>query len=155
MGIREYEDIPRIYLDMDGPLSDFDSYCAVNGFDPEQAKLYSGTYLNLQPTEDAIESVKILKSIKNFDLFVLSKIPRLNPGAATEKHFWLQRYFPVLADRLILSPDKGCIGTYRDLLIDDHPEWANAKNFPGTVIGFGKQHNTNWRTIIREIQDSF
>jgi hypothetical protein len=136
MGVRIYPDLPRVYLDMDGPLANFDLYCQERKLDPHQAKLYSGTYLNLPPTEGAIEAVRKLLKRSHLFLFVLSKIPSGNPGAATEKHFWLERHLPELSKRLILSPDKGCFGTARDYLIDDHPEWANAHNFPGTIFKF-------------------
>jgi 5'(3')-deoxyribonucleotidase len=121
---------------MDGPLADFDLYCQIKKLDPQVAKKYSGTYLNLAPTTGSIEAVEVLTSMKNLDVFVLTKIPSENHGAATEKHIWLERYFPTLVKHLIISPDKGCVGTKRDFLIDDHPEWANAHNFSGEIITF-------------------
>lgn len=148
MGVRVYPDLPRIYLDMDGPLADFDKYCVQRGYEPEQAKKYSGTYLNLPPTTGSLETVIELLEMHRFDIFVLSKIPSENPGAATEKHFWLERFFPPLAKKLILSPDKGCVGTPRDFLVDDHPEWANAHNFPGTILHFGSIECRNWGDVL-------
>jgi hypothetical protein len=123
----------------------------MKGYDPKVAKKFSGTYLNLPPTIGAIEAVKELTLLKTIEVFVLSKIPSENPGAATEKHFWLARHIPILADRLILSPDKGCVGTARDFLIDDHPEWANANNFPGEIITFktiANQSGQSWSEIL-------
>jgi 5'(3')-deoxyribonucleotidase len=58
----------------------------------------------------------------------LSKIPAENPHSATEKMLWVREHFPYLGDKIILTPDKGCVGSQRDFLIDDHPEWANANN---------------------------
>lgn len=133
---------------MDGPLADFDLYCTQRGLDPKEAKRYSGTYLNLPPTKGALENVAELLEMNKLYLFVLSKIPAENPGAATEKHFWLERYFPPLASRLILSPDKGCVGSPRDFLVDDHPEWANAHNFPGTILHFGAPSCRNWGDVL-------
>lgn len=152
MGVRTYPNLPRIYLDMDGPLADFDHYCQLRGFDPKEAKLYSGTYLNLPPTYGALEGVAELLAKPNLFIFVLSKIPSGNPGAATEKHFWLERHLPRLAQRLILSPDKGCIGTERDFLVDDHPEWANAHTFPGTILKFKTSSSDtghDWNSILQ------
>jgi len=146
MGVRFYPDLPRVYLDMDGPLADFDLYCQLKGLNPKEAKRYSGTYLSLPPTVDAIDAVEFLISKRNLDLFVLSKIPSENPGAATEKHFWLERHLPALASRLILSPDKGCVGSKRDFLVDDHPEWANADKFPGEIITFKTISNKSGHT---------
>ena len=148
MGVRVYPNLSRIYLDMDGPLADFDLYCTSNGLNPHEAKRYSGTYLNLPPTEGAIEAVAQLLAKPEYYLFVLSKIPSENPGAAIEKHFWWQRHIPALASRLILSPDKGCVGTPRDFLVDDHPEWANAHNFPGTIVHFGAEKYRGWTEVL-------
>ena len=151
MGVRVYSNVPRVYLDMDGPLADFDLHCLMKGIHPSQAKLHSGTYLNLSPSEGAIEAVDYLTKLTIIDVFVLSKIPSQNHGAATEKHFWLERYFPTLAKRLILSPDKGCVGSARDFLIDDHPEWANANNFPGEIVQFftpSTQTGRTWAEIL-------
>lgn len=53
-----------------------------------------------------------------------------------------------------MSPDKGCVGTKQDFLIDDHPEWANAHNFAGQVIKFGAPRDDkfvcarNWKDVI-------
>lgn len=137
---------------MDGPLADFDLYCLDLGLDPSHAKLYCGTYLHLPVTDHALEAVERLTSDTRWDVFVLSKIPSGNPGAATEKHFWLRKYFPTLEKKLILSPDKGCVGSSRDILIDDHPEWANAHNFPGTIIKFDSSHPlAAWKQILSRL----
>jgi 5'-nucleotidase len=118
MSVRNYPDVPRIYVDMDLPL--------ING---------------------AKEGIAHLLSL-GFFVMCLTKIPSENPSAASDKILWLNEHFPSLNDYVIISPDKGCVGTTRDFLIDDHPEWANAHNFPGTVVHFasGKFPN-NWRDV--------
>lgn len=147
---KRFRDVPRIYLDMDGPLADFDRYCADNRLDPEHAKLYGGTYLNLPVTEGANQAVYMMESLlPNVELFILSKIPTDNPTAATEKHHWCARHFPTLTKKIILSPDKGAVGSERDILIDDHPERANAEKFRGRVVKFIA--SDGWTPILAEL----
>ena len=136
MSVKVYRDVPRVYLDMDGPLAEFDGYCKKINLEPNVAKLLDDTYPSLLPTEGSIEAVHKLLAMDKLDVFVLTKIPSKNLGAASDKLRWLDRYLPMLVPRLIVSPDKGCVGTARDYLVDDHPEWANAHNFPGRVMTF-------------------
>lgn len=136
---------------MDGPCADYDLYCRTTGQKPDEAKLIRGTYAALPVTPGAIEAISQLIAMKGVDTWLLSKIPSENFLSATEKFQWTARVFPSLADKLILSPDKGCVGTYLDFLIDDHPEWANATNFPGRVLKFKTMQNNdgfNWNEII-------
>ena len=97
---------------------------------------------------------------------ILTKIPSENPYAASEKIVWLKRHLPILEDLIIITPDKGCIGTSRDTLVDDFPEWANAHNFPGQIIQFGGQPKLdeyvlraghlwakNWSTLIEMFKE--
>jgi hypothetical protein len=58
-----------------------------------------------------------------------------------------KRYALILGDHIIVSPDKGAVGTARDFLIDDHPEWANAHNFSGTPIHF----KNNWSEVCAQL----
>lgn len=146
MSVRKYPDVPRVYVDMDGPLANFEAYCQEIGKPPKETKLLSGTYLNLPPVSQAIESVSLLLDLGYF-VMVLTKIPSQNPGAASEKIFWLRQHFPVLKDHIIITPDKGCVGTKRDFLIDDHPEWANADTFKGEIITFEGPKGKSWNQI--------
>ena len=136
MSVRTYNPGPRIYLDMDGPLADFDAAAKKHNIHPSKLKLLTGAYMSLPVTEGALHAVGQLLANKK-EVFVLTKIPSQNAVAATEKIVWLRNNFPNLGDRIIISPDKGCIGTPADVLVDDHPEWANAHNFPGDIIKFG------------------
>jgi 5'(3')-deoxyribonucleotidase len=82
---------------------------------------------------------------------VCTKIPSKNPYAAAEKLIWMSKHLHILHDRVIITPDKGCIGTKRDYLIDDHPEWANAHNFEGTILKFTKTFG--WPQILEYFAD--
>lgn len=143
MGVMTYPNKPRVYLDMDGVLADFDRAAHEHGMDPAHFKRVAGAYFGMEPVPGAIEAVRQMEAM-GFLTFGLTKIPRSNPYAATEKLLWARHHFPSIADRIIISPDKGAVGTARDFLVDDHPEWANANNFPGTVIRF----EGDWSAVL-------
>lgn len=136
MSIRDYPDKQRIYLDLDGVIADFARAMKEHNLAAKDAKIIPGWYSNLQPMEGAIAGVNKLLDA-NQAVFILSKIPSENPGAASEKLLWVNRYLPRIGDHVIISPDKGCVGALRDTLVDDMPEWANAHKFPGRIIRFG------------------
>lgn len=143
MGSRVYPDVPRVYFDIDGVLADFDGAAAKLGITEKEYKVLPNAFKNLFPINNALESVQKI-AYMGFDCWCLSKIPKENINAATEKLFWIQKYIPMLHDKVILTSDKGAVGTSRDFLIDDHPEWANASNFRGTVIRF----TNNWPEVV-------
>lgn len=146
MGIRTYPDTPRVYLDMDGPLANFDKAALEHGMDPSHFKRVAGAYLNLEPTPGAKAAVAALLAA-GFQVFALTKTPKSNPYAATEKLLWVRHHFPDLDDKVIISSDKGAVGTPRDFLVDDHPEWANANKFAGTIVHF----KFDWTESLAEI----
>lgn len=148
MSIRVYPDVPRIYVDMDGVIADFELECSELNVHPSQGKLIPGIFRNLPVMPGAINGVNQLLDM-GFFLMCLTKIPEENPSAATDKILWLYDNFPMLKDYIIISPDKGCIGTKRDFLIDDFPHFANASNFPGTFLHFNGSSFKTWDDIIR------
>lgn len=146
MGIKTYKNIPRVYFDMDGVLADFEKYVQEHGGKHNIVKNIIGTYINLEVLEGSKEAINTILEF-GYDIFVCSKPPKENSYAVNEKYQWLNIHFPEFKDRIIITPDKGCIGTVKDYLIDDHPEWANANNFPGKVLEF----KGNWTYIIMEL----
>ncbi|MDI9689808.1 hypothetical protein QM326_34780 [Burkholderia cenocepacia] len=146
MGIRHYPDKVRVYVDMDGVIADFEGAARAHAMEPSHFKRVAGAFLDLDPIPGAAEAVAALDAA-GYLVFALTKIPRSNPHAATEKLLWVRRHFPSLDDRIIITPDKGAVGKARDFLVDDHPEWANASNFPGTVIVF----TGDWKQAMRQI----
>lgn len=145
MGVREYPDTVRVYLDMDGPLADFERAVKIENSSIDIHKKIAGAYMRLPVTNGAQEAVRKIISL-GFEPFSLTKIPRSNPYAATEKLLWTDINFPELHDRVLIVPDKGAVGRSCDILIDDHPEWANANNFKGTIIKFFPEEG--WAPII-------
>ncbi len=135
MGKRSYPDQPRVYIDMDGVMADFGAECVRRATTPDALKRCPGAYRALRPLAGATDAIAKLQALGT-EVFVLTKIPASNPCAATEKLLWIRDHFPSLDDRVIITPDKGCVGEARDVLLDDHPEWANADLFRGTTICF-------------------
>lgn len=157
MGVRQYEDIPRIYVDMDGPQADYEREMIISGIPSKRLKLIRGTYTRLTLVPGAREAILELLRLKA-EVFTLTKAPDGSVWAASEKMEWQYANMPELRDRIIITPDKGAVGRPCDYLIDDHPEWANAKNFPGTIIKFdavydqktGRSTN-NWEQIVYQL----
>lgn len=131
---------------MDGVIADFDAECIRRGMAPDELKRCAGAYRMLSPMAGAADAVALLQA-QGVEVFVLTKIPSSNPCAATEKLLWVRDHFPNLAGRVVITPDKGCVGGTRDVLIDDHPEWANADHFRGTLIHFGG----NWAAALTAV----
>lgn len=155
MSVRDYPDVPRIYVDMDGPTADFERGMIEHDLPASKFKLIPGSYINLHPTPGAIDGIHALMDM-GFFVMMLTKIPSENPYSAAEKIMWIYKHIPKMEDHIIIAPDKGCVGTQRDFLIDDHPEWANAHNFAGTILKFGgepdeansHEHHPNWESIV-------
>lgn len=147
MAERNYPDLPRVYFDMDGVLADFEKESRDRNIPFSELKMTIDAYRHLPIMPGAKEAVQRAMAA-GYDVFVLTKIPKKNPYAATEKLFWIQDHFPELDDKVIITSDKGAVGDTRDILVDDHPEWANAHNFGGTVIKF----TGDWEALYSVIE---
>ena len=143
MGVRNYPDIPRVYFDFDNTLADFVRAASEHNMAPSEFKLVPGAYRHLPLMPGAADAVCEVLAM-GLDPFGLTKCPAKNPLSATEKLLWTADYLPQLDDKVIISSDKGAVGTPRDYLVDDMPEWANAHNFPGTVIRF----TGDWKVVF-------
>ena len=148
MGVRVYPDIPRVYFDFDNTLADFISAARARNMTPGQFKLVAGAYRSLPLMPGAAEAVARATAL-GLDPFGLTKCPSQNPYSATEKFLWTADNLPALHDKVIITSDKGAVGTARDFLVDDMPEWANANNFRGTLIHF----TGDWEAVFRIITE--
>lgn len=138
MAERVYSNPKRVYFDMDGVLADFEKEAIKRGITFKELKNLKGAYRNLPIIEGAKDAVARFINA-GYEIFVLTKTPSKNPYSATEKVLWIGELFPEFGDHIIISPDKGAFGKEGQILIDDHPEWANAHNFAtngGKVIKF-------------------
>jgi 5'(3')-deoxyribonucleotidase len=137
---------------MDGVIADFDAYCKLHDLPPSSAKLRRLAYLSLEPIPGALEAMTNLVVTFPKRVFLLTKIPSQNPHAASEKLLWLREFLPSIADHVIITPDKGCVGRQADVLVDDHPEWANALAFPGKLISFGEDGDAkSWAELLPKL----
>jgi hypothetical protein len=150
MGHREYPNLPRAYIDMDGPIANFEKASMDAGLHPNEFKLKKGAYLALQLENGVREAIIELESM-GFYPWILTKSPSKNSEAASEKLHWAAESVPELADRITITSDKGAHGRPGDILIDDHPEWANCKEFGGTVFTY----RGDWAKTIAEIKTTF
>jgi len=132
---------------MDGVVADYERSADEKGLSYREARFVPGFYLELPVMLGAQDAITALDQA-GFEIFFLTKPPSKNPYAASEKLMWMMRHFPKYYDRVIITPDKGCVGYSTDFLVDDHPEWANAHTFRGKVIHFGQQPHENWDAIV-------
>jgi len=158
MSVKNFPKVPRVYIDMDGPIADFIRLNEFVGEHFSTFKLRKGVYRNLPATHGAVTALTELNKLEREGLiqtWVLSKIPDQNPEAATEKLHWLREMLPgVFGERIIISPDKAAIGTDEDVLIEDHPHWANAHNFRGVLLQWHRHgdRRNNWAQVVRDVK---
>lgn len=133
---------------MDGVLADFEWAARYQNLHPKELKKIPGIYRHLPIFPGAPDFVKFVKAL-DFEIFVCTKCPKENTTAASDKWMWLNDNFPIFEDHIIITPDKGCIGSNKDYLIDDHPEWANADKFSGTICHF----TGNWEPWYNYFRD--
>lgn len=132
----------RIFVDMDGVIVDFNGYVESKGYNPELFKKVRGAYASLKPMPGAMEAMKALPKF-GYKVFIATKPPTGIAWAYQDKAQWVFTHLPAYTKKLILTPDKGLLGDKGDYLIDDHPEWANCKNFQGQVLKF-----SDWQTLM-------
>jgi 5'(3')-deoxyribonucleotidase len=138
----------RVFVDLDGVTADFGSCRDKSGLTSEEFKLRPGAYRNLKPLPHAIDSIRILIA-HGFDVWIATKIPHDNPYAAAEKLFWVQEHIPELFKSVIITPNKGTLGTQRDFLIDDRPHKAHIEEFAGTLLTYGHQNEyQSWAQVL-------
>ena len=141
-----------IFLDMDGVVSDFDTFASnllgrkigwhESKFDltkEEWAMLgaVDRLYYNLPLMPDATKLVAYVKSLSSrFNVQFLTAVPRRTtmPSARDDKQAWVDKYFPGM--RMDIGPfshDKHKWCTPGDILVDDRPsnirEWEAAGGF--------------------------
>jgi len=149
---RRYDRPITIYLDQDGPLADFQGAADAAGLEPKEAKMVRGFYRGLPLTPGAKEAVEELLGFHHLHVFVATKIPDRNPHAATEKILWLNEHLPGLGERIIITPNKACLGTSDDFLVDDRAHKADASFFPGTFIHFGSAAYPDWEAVMKRFR---
>jgi 5'(3')-deoxyribonucleotidase len=141
-----------IFVDQDGPLADFDAAARARGLAPGEAKMLPGFYRSLPLVAQAREAVLELVLLPGCQVFVATKIPDENPLAASEKIAWLHQHLPELEERIIITPNKACLGTQDDFLIDDRAHKADAAFFRGRFLHFGSSAFPDWHAVLHELR---
>ena len=103
-------------------------------------------FYDLPPIENAIEVIKWMFTIKNFDVYFLTAPSIENPLCYTEKRLSLDKHLgSLIGSRLNISINKGLsIGDY---LIDDCKEGKGQEKFKGELIQFGTERFPNWNEV--------
>ena len=133
---------------MDGVLVDFVS--GIRKYDPEALLPYKdhpdeapGIFSLMDPIPGAKEAVERLS--EDFDIYILSTAPWMNPSAWTDKVVWVKEHYgDLLKKRIIISHRKDLLRG--DFLVDDRPKHG-ASEFQGEWIQFGSEKFPTWDTV--------
>ena len=147
----------KIFLDMDGVLADFDKMAHQLSLRGRRVKDTPRAFQQLQTIPGARTGVTTLIGM-GYDLFIATKAPTGRPAAYADKVRWILEHFPELQRKIIITPDKGLLGTKDDYAVDDRPWAAHLDRFKGVVFRFGDQileegfighaHVADWDKVI-------
>jgi 5'-nucleotidase len=144
-----------IYIDMDDVLCDYTSShkeSTQNNPELEYPQSQAGFFENLSPIEKSIESVNLLRSIPDCDVYILTAPSTRNPLSYTEKRLWVENHFDYeFTKNLILCSNKALLKG--DVLVDDNIEGRGQEDFEGNVIHFGSTAYPSWESVIASIKN--
>jgi len=127
--------LPRVFVDMDGVVVDFDRYMIDMGLSAAEVKARPGAYRDMQPIAGAVKSVRRLVAL-GYEVWIATKPPTGVAHAYSDKVMWVLEHFPELERRIIITHDKGLLGNEQDFLCDDRPHKANCELFSGRLLAF-------------------
>ncbi len=139
-----------IYLDMDGVIANIHKEIGIHTkpADNPQEILEPGFFEKLEVMPGAEDFIHWAQARPDIQLWIATKIPSKNPGAASEKLNWVKKHFPILSKRVFITPDKTKL--LGDFLIDDDPRW---KDFEGEFFLFDPINpKTSFRKAITAIE---
>lgn len=125
----------KIFVDLDGVVVDFALYMKLEGMTGDEVKRTKGAYLSMPAMPGAIAAVRSLIGM-GFDVWIATKPPTGIPYAYSDKAQWVFDNLPELKRKIIMTHDKGLLGSNIDFLCDDRPHKANCENFKGGLIRF-------------------
>jgi len=139
-----------LYIDMDDVICNYSKLHASKlASNPElkfpQAEY--GFFLELEPIEMAIESIKYLENY--YEIYFLTAPSFQNPMCYAEKNYWIRKYFGMeYCKKLIICYDKSLLKG--DYLIDDSTK-NNQLNFEGELIKYDTQDKRMWYKITDKL----
>ena len=145
----------RIFIDMDGVISDFEKAAENLALEKEPLKLSRPdlfvNYRALGTISGAIEAVAKLN--KDHDVFIASTPPWTRPEVWGHKREWIEEHFPYLKRKIILTHRKDLL--IGDILIDDS-RWRGQPDFQGEWYWFNKNwKNKNWEACMKWIYKEY
>jgi 5'(3')-deoxyribonucleotidase len=140
--------IPRIYIDMDGVLANFDkAYWEKRTDKMEYPQALQGFFENLEPIKGAVSSYNYLNYA--YDVRIATAPSVLNPLCYTEKRLWVEKHLGMQAvERMIIIPDKSLL--LGDALIDDNSQGKGQEKFRGRLLRFA-----NWQDTLNDVNILF
>jgi Uncharacterized protein conserved in bacteria len=127
--------MPRVLVDMDGVIVDFDAYRDRLGLTGEEVKARKSAYLDMEAIPGAIDAIQVLIGL-GFDVWLATKPPTGVAHAYSDKAEWVFRNMPFLRRKIIITHHKGMLGSENDYLVDDRPHKASCADFAGTLVSF-------------------
>jgi 5'-nucleotidase len=156
--------IKILYIDMDGVLVDFES--EISKFFNEHPHLKEryknnpdhihGIFRNPKPIDGAVEAIHKLYESGKYEMFIATAAPWGNPEAATDKRYWIEKYFGnIFHKKMFVTHRKDLL--MGDYLIDDRTK-NGAGEFSGKLIQFGWNYEEqkqnpypNWDSVLVEL----
>ena len=146
----------RLFIDMDGVVVNlgdemkkwFKNHENVAHRFKDNPDHIHGIFRNPKPIDGAIDSINKLYESGEFEMFILTAAPWGNPDAATDKRYWIEKYFGNLFHKkMIITHRKDLL--IGDYLIDDSK--ANgAGEFTGELISFGIDYKTQFPNKFKD-----
>ena len=142
----------RIFIDMDGVISDFESAAEAEALVKGVTKLSRPDlyvdYRNL----DIIDGAKnaVMRLANDHEVFIASTPPWTRPEVWGHKREWIGEHFPYLKRKIILTHRKDLL--IGDILIDDS-RFRGQPDFKGEWFWFNKNwNNRNWEACLEWIE---
>ena len=138
----------RIYIDMDGVITDFKQGQEYQGYKLSKRPDLVVNYRTLPVMEGAIKAVAKLNA--DHEIFIASTPPWTRPEVWGHKREWLEEHFPYLKRKLILTHRKDLL--IGDVLIDD-TRFRGQPDFKGNWFWFNKDwNNRDWPACLEYIK---